>query len=321
VRRAWGLALLALLPLALGIAARLPLTLWTANPVLYLRASLATLVEIAGGILSALLLLVIWLLERRRQGIAQARAEMADDRHRFMRRLDHQLKNAVQALLAGLEHLRLEPLPAREQPIVDSLFSTSRRLARLTIGMRKLGELEERPLERSSVNLDLLLQEAVTLVQGEPHAEGREIALLVTRAPWPLPNISGDHELLLLCVYNLLDNACKFSRPGDRVELRAAAVENETAVEIQVADTGMGIPEEDLPHLGEELYRSRSALPMPGSGIGLALVRMVVAQHGGHFNVDSRSTGGTLVTVRLPVKAPSGLLRPDGVRPDVSARN
>lgn len=306
MRRAWLLALLAALPLVLGIAARLPLTLWTENPVLYLRASLATVVELAGGLVSLVLLLAVWLVERRHQGIAQARAEMADDRHRFMRRLDHQLKNAVQATQMALDNLALEPLPAREQPIVADIRSQARRLARLTIGMRKLGELETQPLQRSTVNLDQLLQEALSLVQGEPQAEGREIALLVTRAPWPLPHISGDYELLLLAVYNLVDNACKFSRPGDRVELRAAAVQGETAVEIQVADTGMGIPEEDLPHLGEELYRTRSALAVPGSGLGLAMVRAIVAQHGGHFTVESRETGGTLVTVRLPVKAPAG---------------
>jgi signal transduction histidine kinase len=84
--------------------------------------------------------------------------------------------------------------------------------------------------------------------------------------------------LLWLVFYNLLDNACKFTRPEDAIELRA--VEDGHWLVVEVADTGIGIAEDDLPHLFEELYRGSNARGVEGSGLGLSLVQRVVTRHG-----------------------------------------
>jgi two-component system OmpR family sensor kinase len=110
----------------------------------------------------------------------------------------------------------------------------------------------------------------------------------------------ADRDLLYLAVYNLLDNALKFTRPGDTVEVRA--FEDGASVVIEVADTGPGIPEDELPHVWEELYRGQGARAAPGSGLGLALVRAIVELHGGQINLRSRAGQGTVFTVRLPIK-------------------
>src|SRR5262249_10324538 len=99
---------------------------------------------------------------------------------------------------------------------------------------------------------------------------------------------------------NLLDNAIKFGRAGDRVELRAS--EDGATVVVEVADTGPGIPETDLPHVWEELYRGQGARAVPGSGLGLALVHAIIQRHGGQVSVRSRAGQGTVFTVRLPLK-------------------
>jgi two-component system, OmpR family, sensor kinase len=114
-----------------------------------------------------------------------------------------------------------------------------------------------------------------------------------------LPHITGDRDLLLLAVHNLLDNAMKFSRAGDHVELRAS--EDGAAVVIEVADTGPGIPEAELPHIWEEPYRGQWARAVPGSGLGPALAQSIVQRHGGQVTVRSRAGQGTVFTVRLPV--------------------
>jgi two-component system OmpR family sensor kinase len=108
----------------------------------------------------------------------------------------------------------------------------------------------------------------------------------------------GDWDLLFLATYNLLDNAYKFTRPGDTVEVRA--IEEADSVVIEVADTGPGIPEEELPRVWDELYRGQGARGIPGSGLGLALTRAIVDRHGGGVALRSRAGQGTVVTLRLP---------------------
>jgi two-component system OmpR family sensor kinase len=121
----------------------------------------------------------------------------------------------------------------------------------------------------------------------------------VPQAPWPLPQVPGDNDLLLLALHNLLDNALKFSRKGDTIEVRA--FEDGQSVVVEVADTGPGVPAGELPHVWEELYRGVGARGVPGSGLGLALVRAIVERHGGQVSVRSREGQGTVFGVRLQV--------------------
>jgi two-component system OmpR family sensor kinase len=114
-----------------------------------------------------------------------------------------------------------------------------------------------------------------------------------------VPTIHGDRDLLFLALYNLLDNALKFTRPGGTVEVRA--FEDANFVVIEVADTGTGIPEDEIARVWEELYRGREARGVPGSGLGLALVRAVVERHAGQITMRSRVDQGTVVRVTLPV--------------------
>jgi two-component system, OmpR family, sensor kinase len=209
--------------------------------------------------------------------------------------LDHELKNPLTAIRAGLANVAEAPSPQAAHSVDAQVL----RLSRLTADLRKLAELETRPLERAEVDLSELLTQVFELAQDRPEAESRQLKLTLPQAPWPLPHITGDRDLLLLAVHNLLDNALKFSRPGDHVELRAS--EDGAAVVIEVADTGPGIPEAELPHIWEELYRGQGARAVPGSGLGLALAQSIVQRHGGQVTVRSRAGQGTVFTVRLPV--------------------
>ena len=100
-------------------------------------------------------------------------------------------------------------------------------------------------------------------------------------------------------LHNLVDNACKFSGPQATIELRA--FEDGSNVVVEVADTGPGIDPDEIPHLGEELYRGRSARGIEGSGLGLALVQAIVDRHRGTLTIRSRPGQGTVVALRLPV--------------------
>ena len=199
---------------------------------------------------------------------------MADERRRFLQRLDHELKNPLTAIRAGLANVVNDSATATQAQALATVEAQVLRLSRLTADMRKLAELEARPLERTPVDVAELLHEAVALAQERPGARQRKLTLTLPQAPWPVPNVLGDWDLLFLAAYNLLDNALKFTRPGDTVEVRAS--EAGAFVIIEVADTGPGIPPEEVPRVWEELYRGRGARGIPGSGLGLSLVRAVV---------------------------------------------
>ena len=224
--------------------------------------------------------------------------EAADVKRRFLRRLDHELKNPLTAIRAGLANLAETHLEEMQRQALLSVEAQTLRLSRLSSDLRKLAELEARPLERSAVNVNEMLQEAYALAQDQPNAAYRDLKLTVPQAPWPLPTIQGDRDLLFLAVHNLLDNAIKFTQPGGTIEMRG--FEDGSSLVIEVADTGQGIPEDELVHIGEELYRARGARGIPGNGLGLALVHSIINLHGGKVSVRSREGKGTVVTLKLP---------------------
>jgi len=296
MKRIW---ILLFLPVAVGILLKISLERgWLENSIVYLRIDIGTL-SLLLGILLTILLFVIWaifILQERQfnEEYIQLQATAAEERRQFLRRLDHELKNPLTAIQAGLVNLEEEGSAAA----IESIKAQSLRLSRLVADLRKLAELETRPIERVPVDLDTVLEESVAIVNEEPEAAQRSISLNLPQAPWPLPQVQGDEDLLLLALVNLLNNAVKFSAKGDRVEVRA--FEDGEMVIVEVADTGPGIPEAEVPYVWQELYRGRGARGVPGSGLGLALVRAVTERHGGQVTIRSRVNQGTVVTMKLP---------------------
>jgi len=288
--------------LAAGIVALL-FSIWLQasdlpNPVVYMRASVSALISLFGILLSALagtaLLLYEW-MDRRREKLL---LEQAEERRRFLQRLDHELKNPITAILAGLANLNAACTSSTDQEVVDSVTTQTQRLRRLVADLRKLSDLETRPLEVRPVDVGMLMQDAFTLLEDVPASNDRRMVLTIPHAPWPLPVVQGDYDLLFLAVYNLLDNAIKFSGQGDTIELRA--YEDGRHVVVEVADTGPGIPIAEHPHIWEELYRGQQARHVEGSGLGLALVRAIAARHDGSVDLRSREGEGTVFVLRLP---------------------
>jgi two-component system OmpR family sensor kinase len=303
VRWWWGIVLIPI-SVSLVVAALLTQVPTLTNPILSIRVDLATSALMVGGALSVVVAVGVALWElaewRHRQHMAGVRTQAAKEHRRFLQRLDHELKNPLTAIRAGLANIANDSATATQREALASVEAQVLRLSRLTFDLRKLADLETRPLEQASVDVAELLQEAVALAQERPRANARTLTLTLPQAPWPVPDILGDWDLLFLAAYNLLDNALKFTRPGDTVEVRAS--EDGAFAVIEVADTGPGIPVEELPRVWDELYRGQGARGVPGSGLGLALVRAIVERHGGQVTLRSRVGQGTVVTMRLPVR-------------------
>ncbi|WP_020670219.1 sensor histidine kinase [Amycolatopsis nigrescens] len=123
-----------------------------------------------------------------------------------------------------------------------------------------------------------------------------EIEFDVALQPWVL---TGDSSSLERAVLNLLDNAVKFSPEGTAVRLRMYPLGDGTAV-IEVADSGPGIADDDLPKVFDRFYRSSEARTLPGSGLGLAIVKQAAERHGGAAYAARGLEGGAVMTIRLP---------------------
>jgi signal transduction histidine kinase len=108
----------------------------------------------------------------------------------------------------------------------------------------------------------------------------------------------ADRDRLRQAIANLVDNAIKYTPRGGRIEMRAER--GAEATEIHVSDTGLGIPEHDLPRIFDRLYRGDQSRATRGLGLGLSLVRAYVEAQGGTVSVQSRPGQGSTFTIRLP---------------------
>ena len=305
-KRAWLTWLIILLPLLLGGVASILLQAFLHPvPVLVLKVDIGTLIFAAGIFLTALFAAFYFgasiqdRLARKRLEASLQEAERS--RNRFLRRLDHEIKNPLTGLQAALANLRESGSLQERERAARNADRAVERLARLLADLRKLSDLADRPLERFPVDIPQLLEEMIEAAHSQPAYGERQISLMITRVPRQLPAVTGDRDLLGLAVYNLIENALKFTAPEDTVEVRA--LEDGRAIIVEVADTGPGIGPDDLQSVFEELYRGTNARGVDGSGLGLALAQRIADLHGGQIAVRSHQAEprGTVFTLRLPI--------------------
>ncbi|MDQ1074265.1 MULTISPECIES: sensor histidine kinase KdpD [Microbacterium] len=297
-------ALAIALPVSLAAIAALVLFVAGERRALTVSTALPLVVVYVGVALTVVAAVIVALTARR--GRARAARDLARDKgyragrdderdahRRFLARLDHELKNpitAIRATLAGVD-------PATAPAHVEVIDAQARRLAALVGDLRKLSEIETRPLETEPVDLEALARDAVHAIeQQRPEARGR-ISVIAERVPWPVPVLPGDPDLLALALDNVLANAVKFSASGP-IEVRLR--EDGGWAVIEVADTGRGVPADAQAVVFDDLARAANARDVPGSGIGLSLVRTILHRHGGDVELRSREGAGTVVTLRLP---------------------
>ncbi len=288
-----GVALLAVGVLAAG-AARLwlPATVlqvgFQADPAV---ALLLTALGVALVVLAAAAL-VRWQQGRLSQALTAQTGAQEVERRRFIQRLDHELKNPLTAIQVHLDNLQEnQPSGERTAAAVGDVRAQVGRLAHLTRGLRRLADLETRPLEMETVAVEELLAEVIDLLERPDRIE-----LDIQRVPWAIPSIQADRELLLMVFRNLVDNALKYSEAPVQVRARHTAGH----LVVEVIDTGRGIQPEELPLVTEELYRGSNTHDVAGSGLGLSIVQRILERHGGRLEVRSRVGQGTIATVTLP---------------------
>jgi two-component system, OmpR family, sensor histidine kinase MprB len=206
----------------------------------------------------------------------------------------HELRTPLASLRTNIEVLQRSPglvAPERDRLLKD-VISQVEQLTKLIQDLIDLARGDQAPQEMEDVRLDWI------------------VAAAVQRASTNWPALRFDTDLtesvvvgqagrLDRAVSNLLDNAGKWSMPGQVIEVRV------TDHEVTVRDHGPGIDHADLPYVFDRFWRAPGARAMPGSGLGLSIVRQVAEVHGGTVAAELPVGGGTLMRLRLPNSQPS----------------
>ena len=218
-------------------------------------------------------------------------------RRDFVANMSHELKTPVGALSLLAEALGAES-SADDEALVSRIREEAQRVARTIDDLMVLSYVEgEAPLDEP-VDVGAVVAGAVERISEAAGQRRVEV-----RAPDPAPSapMRGSPVQLESAVFNLLDNAVKFSEPGGTVELEVAR--HDGGVTVSVRDRGIGIPRPEQDRIFERFYRvdkARSRLT-GGTGLGLAIVRHAVLNHGGKLEVDSREGEGSTFTIHLPL--------------------
>ncbi len=229
----------------------------------------------------------------------QAARQMQVD---FVANVSHELRTPLTSVKGMVETLRDGAVddPSVRDRFLETVEDETDRLIRLVNDLLTLSRADSEALNlrRERVDVKALAQEVVA--QLAPQAEAQELALTVQADPG-LPSAWADADRVAQVLLNLLDNALKYSPPGGTVTLRLlTAAEGELVV--QVRDRGIGIPTDDLSHVGQRFYRADKARSRAGggSGLGLAIARALVQAHGGRLWLESQEGQGTVASFTLP---------------------
>jgi two-component system sensor histidine kinase SenX3 len=228
------------------------------------------------------------------------RRRLEEVRRDFVANVSHELKTPMGALGLLAETLLEETEPEISLRLAERIHTEAFRISRIIDDLLDLSRIEsEESPPREPVLVNLVMAESAERVRAA--AEQRDVEVKLEE-PSPPIAVIGDRRQLTSAIYNLLENAVKFSYSGGIVHCRGTIEGNE--VVIAVEDKGIGIPARDLERIFERFYRvdhGRSRAT-GGTGLGLAIVRHVAQNHHGTVQVDSREGEGATFSLRLPLQ-------------------
>ena len=227
----------------------------------------------------------------------------------FVANVSHELRTPLTAIRGYAETLRQSPPddPADAKYFLSIIEKHSERLSRLTEDLLTLSDLESGTIDLEFKPVDIARVIQSVLEMFSDAANKKRIKLEPVIEP-ELPAVIGDVDRLQQLFINLVDNAVKYTPMNGTVTVKAQrAVTNNSigAVQVSIADTGPGIPEQAIPRLTERFYRVDKARSrdLGGTGLGLAIVKHIAQVHGAKLKIESALQKGTTVSVLLPAAA------------------
>ncbi|MBI1877110.1 MAG: HAMP domain-containing protein [Chloroflexi bacterium] len=216
--------------------------------------------------------------------------------------VSHELRTPLTSIKGLVETLRdgaVDDLQVRDS-FLETIEHETDHLIRLVNDLLLLSRADSEALNLRPEPLDLAQLVQKTVHSLTPQAEARGLAISVEMNP-ACSLVWADPDRLRQVLVNLLDNAIKYSRPDNAITLKVDCVAGQR-VQVQIKDTGIGVPVEELARLGQRFYRVDKARSRSegGSGLGLAIAQALVKAHGGQFWIESQEEQGTTVTFTLP---------------------
>jgi signal transduction histidine kinase len=231
--------------------------------------------------------------------------ELDKMKDQFVSTVTHELRTPLTSMIGYLEILAGsdvgELTTDERQHFLGIVDRNCRRLNRLVDDILTAARMDSGrfSLDRTSVDLALLASERVESIRATAEREHVELRLVIEDAPPPL---YADQMRLGQLLDNLLSNAVKFTPAGGVVGVTLAT--RGDTVHIEVADTGVGIPEDEVDKLFNRFFRASTAVSVQGTGLGLSIAKTIAEAHGGTVSVASEVGVGTTFSVDLPAQVP-----------------
>lgn len=236
------------------------------------------------------------------QDITEQR-RLEDMRKEFVANVSHELRTPLTSIKSYAETLLDGCLDDREtaERFLKVINSEADRMTRLVKDLLQITRLDNRQMQWNMRNIPLidLVKSCVDKMLLEAKSKNQQLECYVMG---DIPEIVADYDRMEQVMMNILSNAIKYTPEGGSITVYMSRIYSE--VSIKIVDTGIGIPEKDLPRIFERFYRVDKARSreMGGTGLGLAIAREIVEAHDGTITVKSEDGKGTEVTIRLPVR-------------------
>lgn len=220
-------------------------------------------------------------------------------RRELVGNVSHELRTPIAGIKAIAETLRDGAIDDKEaaKDFLARIEGEADRLTQIVAELTQLSRIEsgQAELNKEPLNLNTLVDEIIS--EMSPLTERNQVALLKQLSPH-LPHVQADKDRIRQTIINLIHNAIKFNKPTGRVTVFTSCDSN--SVTVSVADTGIGISKEALPHVFERFYKADKARSGGGSGLGLAIAKHTILSHGGSIYAQSEEGKGSIFTFTLP---------------------
>lgn len=217
--------------------------------------------------------------------------------------ISHDLRTPLVSVIGTLSSLQEEEIgldDATKKNLIQVAREEADGLNHLITNLLDESRIEAGAIKLSRQPAEVQDLVGATLEQLKTRIGARSIKIDI---PFETPFVSVDFGLIVQTLANIVDNGLKYSPADSPIEIRARQAGQELC--IQIADHGIGIPEQDLPRIFDKFYRIKRPDNVTGTGLGLSISKGIVEVHGGHIKAENNPGGGTIITLTLPISEPN----------------